>query len=324
LTNNIAFDHLKVKAIQLPKKMNQVIDCRRTVRTLSIIQPHYHLFWPIEIIIKPDTIPTYQRVFTFLLQTRRTSHTLSHDRLSKDTLTHTNSSLERAYYYSLRARLLWFQQILYYYLTAIVLESLSIRLRQDLREAEDVDSMITVHSTFIKMTQDQALLGSKLTVIHKTILKILDLAIKLQDAQTANALASKEAMTKQQELMDLSMGSLGLHTPKRKPSQPSRYAQKGSRKKRQDYDLSSEDDDDDEGRAEVADFSILSPGSQAGNAELPFGERLRKMMDEFDRMVRFVASGLRGVARAGGGEEGKSWGLLGEMLEAGIGSDVRY
>ena len=42
------------------------------------------------------------------------------------------------------------------------------------------------------------------------------------------------------------------------------------------------------------------------------------MKMDFDRWVRFVASGLRGVARAGGGEEARSWDILGEMLENGL------
>ena len=45
----------------------------------------------------------------------------------------------------------------------------------------------------IKTMRDQALLGSKLQLIHKTILKILDLSIKLEDAQAANAVATKNA-----------------------------------------------------------------------------------------------------------------------------------
>ena len=44
------------------------------------------------------------------------------------------------------------------------------------------------------------------------------------------------------------------------------------------------------------------------------------MKVEFDRLARFVASGLKGVARAGSGEEARSWDTLGEMLDSGLGS----
>jgi gamma-tubulin complex component 5 len=313
---SISSERLRISVRHLPRKYQDVAKCRRSVKVLSIMELKYHLSWPLQIILTPDSLSSYQQIFTFLFQIRRSSHILSRERLIRNPLTYTSSSDERALYYSLRTRLLWFTQTIYYYLTSLVLEPGLLKMRQDLKEAEDVDTMIEVHSTYIKLATDQALLGHRLELIHKTILNVLDLGIKLEDAHAANVVANKEAMEQQQEIMDLSMASLGLQTPQRK-SKFSQSFSKASNARNVDPDSSS--DDDDEKEIEV-DLSILSSTYDGGKEDLLYVEKLRKMKGDFDRLVRFVASGLKGVARAGGEEEARSWDLLGEMFESGLGT----
>ncbi|KAL2062720.1 hypothetical protein VTL71DRAFT_5792 [Oculimacula yallundae] len=305
-------DRLRTNVLTIPRKHRDVANCRRTVKVLAVLEFKYHLSWPIQIVLTPSTITSYKRIFTFLLQIRRSSHILTRQRLISDRLTNTSSTDERAIYYVLRTGLLWFNQMLYYYLTSLVIEPLSQKMRTDLEAAEDVDAMIQVHSTYIKTAINQALLGSKLELIHKTILKILDLGIKLEDAQAANAAANKEALEHQQEMMDLSMASLGLQTPRKKAKQFMRTP----RSARNDLDSSDEEEDED---VDV-DLSLLSEALGEDKEELSYIEKLRKMKADFDRLVRFVASGLKGVARAGGGEEARSWEALGEILESGLGN----
>jgi gamma-tubulin complex component 5 len=156
-----------------------------------------------------------------------------------------------------------------------------------------------------------------LELIHKTIIKILDIGIKLEDAQAVNKLASQQALEEQQDMMDRSMASLGLHTPRR-GGERSFEPSKSMNKSMQMSDSSSEDD---EKEANV-DLSILSSTWDGGDDEIVYGERLKTMKGDFDRLVRFVASGLKGVARAAGGEEARSWDLLGEMLESGLNTRV--
>ncbi|PBP20154.1 Spc97/Spc98 family protein [Diplocarpon rosae] len=303
-------DRLRTTVLTLPRKHRDVSSCRRTVKVLAVVEFRYHLSWAIQTILTPATISSYKRIFTFLLQVRRTSHILSRQRLITERLPTNNSSGERALYYSLRTALIWFTQILYYYLTSLVLEPSSQRMRADLKEAEDVDAMISVHSRYVKNALDQALLGSKLELIHKTILKILDLGIKLEDAQSAHTVADREALEQQQEMMDLSMASLGLQTPRRQT--------KSSMRIRQSARPHTGSSSDEEAGVDV-DLSLLS--SAAGEAEEEsYVERLRQMKADFDRLVRFVVSGLKGVARAGAGDEARRWETLGEILESGLGT----
>jgi len=191
-----------------------VTTCRRTVKALSIIELKFSLPWPVQIILTPSTVSSvctvsllislilrvvswdcslphrpseiyanitkcYTRIFTFLLQIRRSSHILSRRRLILDESSSTSLD-ERALYYSLRTRILWFNQSLYYYISTLVLEPCLQKLRKDLRDAEDVDAMIEIHASYIKNVIDQSLLGTRLELIHKTILKVLDLGIKVR------------------------------------------------------------------------------------------------------------------------------------------------
>lgn len=314
---SISPDCLRAHILSLSRKQQDVTTCRRTVKALAIIEMRYNLSWPIQMIITPDTISSYKRVFTFLLQIRRTSHILSRERLVKDSLSGSSSSDECTLYYSLRAALLWLNQMLYYYLTSIVLEPCSQKMRAELKEADDVDAMIEVHASYMKAVIDRALLGSKLELIHKTITKVLDLGIKLEDAHATHTVASNEAMEQQQEMMDLSMASLGLSTPKRKKNQQHFFRQ-SFRDGRHNIESSSDDDD----KEVDVDLSILSTLDDDKGTIL-YVDNLRKMKGDFDRLVRFVASGLKGVARASGGDAARSWDTLGEMLESGLGNESR-
>ncbi|KAI9647392.1 hypothetical protein NHQ30_003777 [Ciborinia camelliae] len=300
-------ERLRLRIRPLSQRSRDVNKCRRSVKVLSIIEPIYHLSWPIQIILTPQTIPSYQGIFTFLFQIRRSSHILSRERLVSDRHNLTSTTDERSLYYSLRTRLLWFYYTLYYYLTSLVLEQRSQKMHQDLQEVEDIDAMIRVHTLFAKRITDECLLGSKLELIHKTIIKLLDLGIKLEDAQAANAVVSKEAMEQQQEIMDFSLASLDLPPTPRK-SKNSRMSMRMS--------LAKQKDEDSEDEMEV-DLSILSPGMEDRSNE-SYVKKLESMKGEFDRLIRFVGSGLRGVARASGGEEAKGWDVLGEMIEGGL------
>jgi gamma-tubulin complex component 5 len=309
-------DRLQILVLPLSRKNQDIVRYRTTVKVLAILEIKYHLSWPIQIIIDKASLLEYQRIFTFLFQIRRSSHIISRRRTVSNLLNTTSSSDERSLYYLLRSRLLWFIQSLYYYLTSLVIEPGSSNIRQALIEAVDIDTMIQVHSDFVKSTTERALLGSKLAVIHNTILKILDLAIKLEDAETVNASANKEQREEQENRMDLSMASLGLHTPRKQ-----RQGLKSSTRLVKSPKFTDDSSDESEEDLDV-DFSILSSSPNA--REVPYVEQLLTMKADFDRLVRFVVSGLKGVARAGGGEEARSWDILGEMLETGLGSTTEF
>ncbi|KAG5925213.1 hypothetical protein E4U42_004446 [Claviceps africana] len=80
-------------------------------------------------------------------------------------------------------------------------------------------------------------------------------------------------------------------------------SRKDAPEQEEDGDDDDDDDDDDDGK-EAED-------------RLPYEERLRDMKREADSQVRFIWSGLRGVARAVSGANAVKWDMLADMLQVG-------
>ena len=64
--------------------------------------------------------------------------------------------------------------------------------------------------------------------------------------------------------------------------------------------------------------AILRKSIAGGGAYKPYAVAMRDMHADFERHLRFVAGGLRGIARASRDEAAGKWDLLAEMLEFGI------
>ncbi|KAI0472073.1 Spc98 family-domain-containing protein [Xylariaceae sp. FL0804] len=267
-----------------------VKNVRRTVRQgLPMIRVAYRLSWPIRIVVSDEALVHYQSAFTLLLQLRRAIYVIHKHRLLSDGLA--DPTTEQAAYYAMRTKLLWFCGSLQSYLTTLVLEPLSTQLRDDLREAQDIDAMIASHSAFAKRMVDEACLGGKLDPIRECILDVFDLAIKLQDARQF------ESERVAEEMRELSRSSA--------TSSPANAA--GKR-----YMNTSEEEDE----------TFLSDQDQSAmvqdtGPDQSYAERLREIRADFDRHVKFIYSGLRGVSRATGNPAASKWDMLAEMLEVG-------
>ncbi|KAI9729491.1 MAG: hypothetical protein M1818_008514 [Claussenomyces sp. TS43310] len=267
------------------KRYNSVQKARRTVKALSTIVIHYHRPWPVQIVVPESSMVRYQAIFTLLLQIRRSSHILEGVQILHDPANVDSSADERAIYYSLRSRLLWFSSTFYNYLTDLVICPNTARMQADLARTEDVDQMIQVHDIYIKSMIEQALLGTRLEPIHKAIVSILDLSIQLSDAYTLHLSSSEHRSTQ---------------------SVVGRSARL-SRQRR--FRGSNTSDSEDADADHVTDLSILAV------SEMAYIDDLRGMRRQFDHLCKFVTSGLRGVARAGGRPE---WDMLAEKFETGI------
>jgi gamma-tubulin complex component 5 len=205
---------------------------------------------------------------------------------------------ENILYYGVRSRLLWFTSTLYSYLTDLVIDTNTKYMRVALGEAEDVDRMIESHRGYMKKLTDQALLGSKLEPIHKTIITILDLSLQLSDAHTMQITAHTA-----QEGFIASMQDISL---RRSLTSDPRVRQQGLRRKR--YPDSSDED----GSESEADRKTVL----ATEMESSYTGQLRMILSRFDDLCKFVTTGLRGVARAGGEP---NWDMLADKLESGLG-----
>ncbi|KAI1736213.1 Spc97/Spc98 family protein [Xylaria scruposa] len=288
-----AFDGLiESHRLQVSTSLNSsasdVKNVRRTVREgLPSIRITYRLPWLTRIVVTDESLDHYQEVFTFLLQLRRVSKVLTSDRILSDGSAYT---VEQEVFYGLRSKLLWFCNTLQSYLSTLVLGPLVESFQEQMRQAEDIDQMLTSHSTFTKQLVDQACLGSKLDPIRQGILDVFDLAIKLQDSRQAEL--EREA-NEFQELSRLSV----MSSSRRK--EPSRYIQ------------ASEEEDE-------TFLGEQDKGVTLQDTEATYGQVLGESRSALDRHLKFICGGLRGVARASGSEAASKWDILAEMLEVGI------
>jgi len=200
----------------------------------------------------------------------------------------TNSGIyENTIFYGVRSRLLWFTSTLYSYLTDLVIDPGTKQMRVALGEGEDVDQMIDIHRGYMKTLTDQALLGSKLGPIHKTIITILDLSVQLVDARITGMASIHDISLRKSSRTDLQVHQQGLMRK--------RFA----------------DSSDEDGSESETDPS----GILVTDVDLSYADRMRKIRSQFDGLCKFVATGLRGVARAGGEP---NWDILADKLESGL------
>ncbi|KAI1214994.1 Spc98 family-domain-containing protein [Annulohypoxylon truncatum] len=269
---------------------SDVIEIRRSVRAgLPFIKIIHRLSWPIRIILSDESLSHYQAAFTFLLQLRRATYVLHKYRFVSDSISGTAiTSSDQSVYYGLRAKFLWFCNILHSYLNTLVLGPLTTQLQETLQQAEDVTAMISSHSAFTKRMIGEMCLGSKLDPIRQCILDMFDLTIRLQDARQLEAEREQEEV---QELSRLSVMS--------SPTKHRRY-------------LKSDEEEDETFLFDQDKSSMMQ------DKEMSFTEVLGEIRADFDRHLKFISSGLRGVARASGDAAAGKWDTLAEMLEVGI------
>ncbi|KAI5924140.1 Spc98 family-domain-containing protein [Camillea tinctor] len=271
-------------------KPGNVNEIRKSVRAgLPFIKVTYRLSWPTRIILSDETLAQYQSVFTFLLQLRRANYVICRHRLMSDITV--ASTPEQAIYCRLRYRLLWFCNTLHSYLSTLVLTPLTAKFHEELQQAEDVDGMIIAHAAFAKRMIDETCLGSKLDPIHECILDIFDLAIKLEEGRR---LESERLTEEAQEISRLSVMS----------SSPVKAGKAR-------YVKTSEEEDE--------TFLLeQDPGAMMQESNKSYAELLKEVRADLDKHLKFVCSGLRGVARASSNAAASKWDILAEMLEVGV------
>ncbi|KAK5631220.1 hypothetical protein RRF57_006934 [Xylaria bambusicola] len=278
---------LNVTALQ-SNSNSDVKSIRRTVREgLPSIYITYRIPWLSRIVLTDESLEQYQRVFTLLLQLRRASHVLTRHRILSDGIV--SITIEQELYYGLRSKLLWFCNTLQSYLSTLVIGPLVVKLSGEMKKAEDIDQMLTLHSTFTKRIVDEACLGGKLDPIRQAILDIFDLAVRLRNAhQVEQEKRPKESESSRSPIM----------------SSP----EKNSAKR---YVQASEEEDD----------TFLIEQDKSGmmqGAEIPYGQVLGEIRSDLDRHIKFICGGLRGVSRASSSDTASKWDILAEMLEPGI------
>lgn len=300
--------------------INDPKQARRSVRTaLAHITLTYKLPWPVQLIITRETITHYQSLFTLLLQLRRAASTLTS--FFKATGPRELETYDQQTYYVLRARLLWFTSTLHSYLTTLVLTPDITAMQANLEAAEDVDDMIAIHGAFAKQITDEACLGAKLEPIMRCILDVLDLAIQLEDARRAQEVADEEGNVAQQHRFDTPRKADRATEQAQPPPSIMRGVYVSPKEKEREEDATMVLFGDSEHEADAsADLEQTGASQQQQQQQQPqtYVEVLGSVRADFERHLRFIAGGLRGVARASTEKAAAKWDVLAEMFEMGI------
>ncbi|KAF3770817.1 hypothetical protein M406DRAFT_344341 [Cryphonectria parasitica EP155] len=307
---------------------------RSSVRnSLPGIRLSYKLAWPVRLVITREAITKYELIFTLLLQLRRAATIVTASSALLKAQADIQADDHQQAYYALRARLLWFATTLHSYLTTIVLVPETSKMRTSLQDAEDIDAMIEIHALFARRVVEEACLGAKLAPIRDCVLDVLDLAIRLEDGRRAHEHDNRTSMSSSSD----STAHLGG------PSQPPPSALRGvyvsPREKEREEDETilfgkdgDENDDDDDyftGGQNGDGTSVMQRGRRQQHHQQQhyhhqtYAEILAGIRADFDRHLRFITGGLRGVARASTDTAAAKWDLLAEMLEMGFRGGTR-
>ena len=238
---------------------------KHSMATLEDLQITYSLPWPIANIIPAKSLKICSRIFVFLLQIHRAKYLLQMQRLPRSASPTVDRHILQLY--SLHHRLLWFTDVILSYITDMVLSASTIDMRMDMKRAEDVDGMITVHEAYVSLLQDRCFLTEQNGPIHQAIISLLDLAVLCSDVQSSYVSRTEEAR--------------GVSTA----SNMTRMAQRQS---------VHSDSDEDEGNNRIDntdEHSRFKP-------ELANTDRLGSMSDTFGKLHGYISAAVHGMSKA--------------------------
>ena len=261
----------------------------RSVRILEKISIDYVLPWPIANIINQDAIASYRRLSTFLMQIRRAKYAVVRQRLRdtrKQSTTQSTDDRIDTIVYVLHHNIIWFLDFLYSHLTYLVVSAAEETLRNALSQAEDVDTMIAAHQSYLYSLEDQCLLSENLSPIHEAIVSLLDLCIYFADLQAVHAVDTAISEDGQPDVVLDSRA----HMPHRKARTEDGYDS-----------YSDEDDEFDHEQTLTISFRDSSYGAQMRNVKF-----------QYDHLMDFIANGIKGIALAKGLP---SWNIMADRLE---------
>jgi len=246
--------------------------------------------WPIMNIMQRSSVPIYQQVFAFLLQLYRAKYLLQ--KVSPQKIDQIKDVPLRQLGFKLRQQLMWFVDVLRSYLTETIIHSNFETMKAAMAKAEDIDEMSSIHIKYVARLQEQALLSENLKPIHKAITSLLDVAVFFTQSLHTDDFHGSEAQKKRMKPKSRTTPSKTL---RRKSFLPSVVDESS------DSDSSIEQDTD--AGVDSKDLGLKAPR---------FQDNLKRLDNEFGRLLPFVIAGLRSVGRVGAEPV---WEMLAERLE---------
>lgn len=165
---------------------------------LDGLQIHYSIHWPLNIVLTSSHLSTYNKVFVFLAQVKRSLWSLQSVRLSRlqemedgmditDTdISFNNTSIshigKRHRLQLLRAWLLYFVTVVHGYFMSRVVHSTELELKSQLAAATDLDMIIQVHQAYINRIYDRCFLHPSASMLREAVCMVLGVGLELHQA----------------------------------------------------------------------------------------------------------------------------------------------
>lgn len=230
---------------------------------------------------------TYQRIFVFLTQIHRAKYLLQRQKISKH-----SSSESPLLVYDIRHRLLWFINTMLTHLTQIALSATTATMRSDLKLADDVDAMMSVHKRYIAQLKHRCFLAKQQASILQGVKSVLDITILFSDTQASYA----SVVVSEAKIAPIS----------RKANPKHAVLARENGKKGSESSNNSDESGLDGHTADLKSLHAVEPSNM---------EKLRNMRDTFSRLHAFVTAGVQGLSKADGDP---CWEILANCLAAGL------
>ena len=263
---------------------------RKSVAVLGSFSVHYPLAWSVANILQPESAGTYQRILTILMQVQWAKYLLEGQRF-----TSSSPILSRSYdgapAFLLRHRLLWFTNLIFTYLSDVVLSPSTSQLRSEITKATDIDEMVAAHEIYLVRLEDRCLLSQKLKPVYQAVMAMFDVAIGFAEL---HSILRSQTSTRQ----DNTTAVYGLSSDK-------------SGNRNQEIISSSKDSQAYDGQRLSADV-----GNPTFGHPRAYLAQLNKFHQDFKRLHSFVLAGLRAVHRV---SNESCWEILADLLTYGTG-----
>ncbi|XP_003389114.2 PREDICTED: gamma-tubulin complex component 5-like isoform X1 [Amphimedon queenslandica] len=148
-----------------------------TMESLNSINITYDVPWPVNLVFPQGVMSTYNGVFRFLLQMKYARWCLDSVWINIKSSCHSMSPLMHKISL-LRAKLLHFMTSINHYLLTRILHSSGLEFEEKVLNCTDMDSLISLHHSYISTIHDRCLLNQKAQIVKEAILKIFSLTLK--------------------------------------------------------------------------------------------------------------------------------------------------
>jgi len=176
-----------------------------TLPSLDGLKIHLHITWPLNIILNQTNLEVYNKIFTFLAGVKRTLWALQSVRLSSlpaiemrmETDDGFSNDTSKSFDESslplhanchrlqlLRAWLLFFTTTMHGYFMSRVVHFTEIELKESLKNANDLDMIISAHESYLNRIHDQCFLHPKVKMLREAVIMVFKIGLELHHVIT--------------------------------------------------------------------------------------------------------------------------------------------